>query len=465
MPRTNNFRESIIDAKELKELMVENARDILSEKFSPQIENMISQTIAEGDDDDDDEFDFEDLKDEEDEVELDLDDEEEHEDEEDDEEVDLDEFMNFLEAVSDDERHSDHGQNWSHAQQNPHMYGDDMLGSGGHEDGGEIEIDDAVLEDMDVSSIMHQLTQEADVDMDAALEKYMRGEGRGHYREKMHDKYDEDYHEDDDYDYHHDEMLDIDLNEFGATSMGKPSESDTVSLSDPYLDVLDDMMDGEGLDVSGEPYNPHANTGGMGAGQNRQADLHNPLEETYSLAELLGENEDYHDDDEEELEELARRNHRLKREVRKLRSEVSEYREALGLLRGTVNEMKLMNSKLLYTNRLMKRFNLSEDQKLNIIEAFDMASDTREAKLVYATLNESYTSAGVGRKKKPGANQKRSRSQMTESLSSFLSNRTGGSTKPSRNKQRQILSEDSVSGFSPERFQKLADISKKKKRK
>ena len=47
-----------------------------------------------------------------------------------------------------------------------------------------------------------------------------------------------------------------------------------------------------------------------------------------------------------------------------------------------------MNAKLLYVNKLFRN-NLTEAQKVKIIETFDRAKTVREAKLVFATLSES----------------------------------------------------------------------------
>ena len=46
--------------------------------------------------------------------------------------------------------------------------------------------------------------------------------------------------------------------------------------------------------------------------------------------------------------------------------------------------------KLLYTNKLFKAHSLNEDQKLKVVESFDLTKNVREAKLVYATLGESF---------------------------------------------------------------------------
>jgi hypothetical protein len=59
-------------------------------------------------------------------------------------------------------------------------------------------------------------------------------------------------------------------------------------------------------------------------------------------------------------------------------------------LQNVINEVNLLNAKLLYTNKLFRNFELSESQKMKVIENFDRAANTREAKLVFATLAESF---------------------------------------------------------------------------
>jgi hypothetical protein len=59
-------------------------------------------------------------------------------------------------------------------------------------------------------------------------------------------------------------------------------------------------------------------------------------------------------------------------------------------LKSIINEVNLLNAKLLYTNKLFRNFELSEGQKMKVIENFDRAANTREAKLVFTTLAESF---------------------------------------------------------------------------
>tara|TARA_R110001606_G_scaffold280211_1_gene428887 strand:+ start:510 stop:1523 length:1014 start_codon:yes stop_codon:yes gene_type:complete len=85
--------------------------------------------------------------------------------------------------------------------------------------------------------------------------------------------------------------------------------------------------------------------------------------------------------------------------VEAIQSELKEYKEAVTFLRDKLHEVNILNAKLLYTNRLFKEFVLSNDQKLKIVETFDRAQTTREIKLVYSTLAESYNDNGPSKKK------------------------------------------------------------------
>jgi hypothetical protein len=70
--------------------------------------------------------------------------------------------------------------------------------------------------------------------------------------------------------------------------------------------------------------------------------------------------------------------------------ELKEAYRTVKQLQSVINEVNLLNAKLLYTNKLFRNFELSEPQKMKVIENFDRAANTREAKLVFATLAESF---------------------------------------------------------------------------
>ena len=121
--------------------------------------------------------------------------------------------------------------------------------------------------------------------------------------------------------------------------------------------------------------------------------------------------------------------------VEAIQSELNEYKEAVVYLKDKLHEVNILNAKLLYTNKLFKEYALSNDQKLKIVETFDRAQTTREIKLVYTTLAESFN----GEK-----NEKK------ETVKEFASKKSGG-TAP---KAKIITEENQVA----DRFRKLAGI-------
>ena len=82
-------------------------------------------------------------------------------------------------------------------------------------------------------------------------------------------------------------------------------------------------------------------------------------------------------------------------ELSTLRKENEEYRQTVEYLRSKLNEINLLNAKLLFTNKLFKKQSLTNNQKLTVVEQFDRAHNLREIKLVYATLLETFAGKSV----------------------------------------------------------------------
>jgi hypothetical protein len=64
--------------------------------------------------------------------------------------------------------------------------------------------------------------------------------------------------------------------------------------------------------------------------------------------------------------------------------------ETIGELRNELNEVNLLNAKLLYTNKIFKAKNLTESEKVKVLNTFDKAETVKEVKLVFETLSESF---------------------------------------------------------------------------
>ena len=80
----------------------------------------------------------------------------------------------------------------------------------------------------------------------------------------------------------------------------------------------------------------------------------------------------------------------LQNEVAEKEEELQEAYKTVHQLKSIINEVNLLNAKLLYTNKLFRNFELNESQKMKVIENFDRAGNTREVKLVFTTLAESF---------------------------------------------------------------------------
>ena len=137
----------------------------------------------------------------------------------------------------------------------------------------------------------------------------------------------------------------------------------------------------------------------------------------------------------EEDEEAAPDEEESEKEVAE--AKLREAYAVIQFLRSKINEVNLLNSKLLFSNKLFRKHSLSESQKMTVIENFDRAASLREVKLVFATLSEALKTV-------KGATKVR---QIKESFAS----KPIASTRPSKN----ILNEGDVMA---NRLRKLAGL-------
>lgn len=117
-------------------------------------------------------------------------------------------------------------------------------------------------------------------------------------------------------------------------------------------------------------------------------------EEEIDLDEILREMG--YGDDEEKVEEAEEPKHDEEKE--KMAEELKEAMATIKSLKSTINEVNLLNAKLLYANKLFRSYNLTNEQKVKVVENLDRTTSVREVKLVYATLAESMKFTGTERK-------------------------------------------------------------------
>ena len=110
-------------------------------------------------------------------------------------------------------------------------------------------------------------------------------------------------------------------------------------------------------------------------------------EEEVDLEELLAEMNDL----EEAKRKKAKAKAKEKEEEEEDNTKEEELKEAYGVikhLKSELNEINLLNAKLLYTNKIFRSKSLTESQKIKVLTAFDKAKTKKEAQLVYETLTE-----------------------------------------------------------------------------
>jgi len=73
-------------------------------------------------------------------------------------------------------------------------------------------------------------------------------------------------------------------------------------------------------------------------------------------------------------------------------SDLDEAINTINTLRSELQEVNLLNAKLLYVNKIFKAKNLTESQKVKVIASFDKATTPNEAKLVFESLESTLTS-------------------------------------------------------------------------
>jgi len=197
-----------------------------------------------------------------------------------------------------------------------------------------------------------------------------------------------------------------------------PDGGDAMGIEEIIAELEADLTDGEYM-ADGEHADAVNDEEEMNDGEMMQNEMYsadkrgqeyNDREDNFRVNEnssidelieaILAEEEDEEEKDKKMNAEEEKDDKDAKKE-----SNCNEAKEALeeayhtvGHLKSVINEVNLLNAKLLYTNKLFRNFDLNEGQKMKVIENFDRAGNTREAKLVFATLAESFHKPKRGKK-------------------------------------------------------------------
>jgi hypothetical protein len=298
-------------------------------------------------------------------------------------------------------------------------------------------------EDVDLEELFNSLSEEdLEETMDTEKEAYAEGE------DEMEENYDleeilRELEEEENAIYEDEDSEEKELNE-SEDLEEKASKDEDISevtvdeLRDMIQDAIRDVMGGEGEEAAGEEE--------MDLDMDMGMDMEEPAEDNDKK-----EKEGEEDEDMKEIAALERtlaERRKAKVEKEKAMMERRKYKgseedkkdlqeaiRTIKTLRGQLNEVNLLNAKLIYVNKLFKAHNLTEGQKVNIVNSFDKAATLNEAKNVFEILKSTIS------KSAPKASLKESKS--------FASSVIGG-----RPAAKPIINEDETIS----RMQRLAGI-------
>jgi hypothetical protein len=221
----------------------------------------------------------------------------------------------------------------------------------------------------------------------------------------------------------------------------KLEESEMEDVNDETLDEILKELDAEANGGTSAPVAPTASA------DDQEVNLAELFESDDEDKKEDKKDDEDKDEDKEEKKDGKKLPPWLQKENISLKKELQEYRSTVQYLRDRINEVNLLNAKLLYTNKLFKQANLTNEQKLKVIESFDLTKSVREARLIYATLTESFNFGGKKAASAPTTKKVAALKTITEGLAS----KSIASTKPTAS----VLNEGSEMA---NRFKKLAGI-------
>ena len=416
------LKDAIADAKAVRETALANAKLALEEAFTPRIQSMLSQKIQ---------------------SEIEDEDEAMHGDEDevaDEEEAPEAEAPEVAVEPEEGEEVADIADEIEDEDEMAHE-GEEEDSDEGYDESKVIEIDGVKYapvvseEEEDEDEAMHEEEDEdegysEDLDLEAVLAEL---EGETVTEEEDEDEIAEGEEKEDE-----DEMK--------KEGEEKEDEDEAMHENDVSSDIgsADNKVKPEAGDSSKIGQGPEGEGSDKPAGKELEdQEIVDDLKEDIEISEdidleevlkALTEEEDEEEKKDESVEES------VNEELNTLKADLEEHRNVVKYLRGKLNEVNLLNAKLLFTNKLFRNFGLSNEQKLKVVETFDRATNLREVKLVFSTLAESFGNKVASKPSKPIKESKGSSSKPV------------ASTKP---KTEEVISEGSDMKA---RFQKLAKI-------
>ena len=340
MANRDLLKEAIAEAKSVKETAIANAKLALEEAFTPHLKSMLSAKLEEMDKDD------EDVK----------------------EEV---ESVEEADAPSFERKNSPAGDSLKDL--TPRKVGQSTVQ------------EDEVEEEIDLDELLAELEKD-ELDENARTDAEEEG-----YKDGMKDEK-EDLKEDERTDAEEEGYLDGEKDEKEDMEDGlEDEEIDLEDMSEDDLkgfieDVIKDMVaDGE-IEPGDEFAEDEVDVEVEDVEDVEDVDVDIEIDEAKKeeLDEKMTKKEKAEGDD-------RKKDDKIEAETEKMR--FKEALDEIDALKVELQEVNLLNAKLLYTNKIFKAKNLTEEKKVRVLKAFDKAVDVRQAKTIYETLSE-----GLGNK-------------------------------------------------------------------
>ena len=344
------LKEAIADAKAVKETAIANAKAALEEAFTPQLKSMLSMKLQEMESDEDDleETYISEKKDE---------DLEEMYDEKDTmEEVDLEELLAELE------------------EEETGLYEAEETEEEEISDEEETEEDEA--EPIDLEDMTDEDLKSMIEDVIADMIKSGELEG-GNTEEESEEVEDE-------------EEEDVDLAELLREIEEMENDEETVNevdseLTDPDFKKMkaieDQLMESSTTSLNEEPVSIIAVIAGMVALFSASFGVRKAQEYAKKRAETDPKWKQWYDTAVKTGKDIGDSGMGGS-------GDLEEAYSTIETLKSELNEINLLNAKLLYTNKIFKSKTLNENQKVKVLSSFDKAKNVGEVKMVFETLNE-----------------------------------------------------------------------------
>ena len=273
-------------------------------------------------------------------------------------------------------------------------------------------MDDETIDELNLDELLAELELEEEMSDETDLNEAKEEEDEEETEEEEYEDVDADGVEDSD-----DTEIDI---------------TDMESLKSIIEDEIEKMIQSGELQAGPEYEAEEGEEMEMGneMGDEMELDAEEEIDEDFSIDELLAELK------KKSKKVMVKKVVKKEDETEKAKKELDEAIKVVRALKGELQEMKLFNAKLLYTNKIFKARNLNESQKVKVLSTFDKAGTIKEVELVYETLSSSFVTA---------------KKQVVKESLGFASKSTG----VSQHQQKQMIVEEDAM---VKRFKKLAGL-------